>query len=385
MFADVSLVAYSALDAATIVTYDGLPDDAKDTYRAAAAAAGVPLIATIFDDSPSGTMAAVLADPASRAIHVQTVARLVIEGGFAGVDLDYEKFAFSDSRDTWAATSPNWIAFLTELAVPLRAAGKQLIVSVPPVYDGERTGASGYWVYDYAAMGEIVDRIRVMTYDYSFQGGDPARSRRSTGCATWSTRSPNWYHPRSSTSASRVRLRLGGVGERRVPERSATRHPVDVDRARRTNAGRARDRSHLGSGDGGTMVRLRRHPHRHRHRGHRGELHREPAGALPRRDGDPSPGVRRASPRPPRCGVVGARQRRPAHLGWSSRCPPRRRQLGRHHLAHDRPGDASCRLRSTRPCARRWWDLRPWAPPLARPTLALKSAPSTPVAGRRPS
>ncbi|MCB1000656.1 MAG: hypothetical protein KDB40_15280 [Acidimicrobiales bacterium] len=173
MFADVSLVAYSALDAATIVTYDGLPDDAKDTYRAAAAAAGVPLIATIFDDSPSGTMAAVLADPASRAIHVQTVARLVIEGGFAGVDLDYEKFAFSDSRDTWAATSPNWIAFLTELAVPLRAAGKQLIVSVPPVYDGERTDASGYWVYDYAAMGEIVDRIRVMTYDYSFQGGDP--------------------------------------------------------------------------------------------------------------------------------------------------------------------------------------------------------------------
>ena len=57
--ADVSIVAFSATDATTISTYDGLPDGTIDTYRAATAAAGTPLIATIFDDSPSGTMAAI--------------------------------------------------------------------------------------------------------------------------------------------------------------------------------------------------------------------------------------------------------------------------------------------------------------------------------------
>ena len=56
-----SIVAFSATDATTISTYDGLPDGTIDTYRAATVAAGTPLIATIFDDSPSGTMAAILA------------------------------------------------------------------------------------------------------------------------------------------------------------------------------------------------------------------------------------------------------------------------------------------------------------------------------------
>lgn len=173
MFADVSVVAYSARGVDSIVTYEQLPATTLDSYRAATAPTGVPLIATIFDDSPAGTMAAILADPAQRAVHVDTIVALVTAGGFAGVDLDYEKFAFADGRDTWATTRPNWIAFLTELGARLDRLGAQLIVSVPPVYDGGQTGDSGYWVYDYAAMGEVVDRIRIMTYDWSVAGGDP--------------------------------------------------------------------------------------------------------------------------------------------------------------------------------------------------------------------
>jgi spore germination protein YaaH len=112
-------------------------------------------------------MAAILADPSTRALHVDTIATLVTDGGFDGVDLDYEQFAYSDGRDTWATTRPNWIAFLTELATRLHADGKLLVVSTPPVYDGEQTDASGYWVYDYESMGKVVDRIRVMAYDFS--------------------------------------------------------------------------------------------------------------------------------------------------------------------------------------------------------------------------
>jgi hypothetical protein len=173
LFSDVSVVAYSAVAADSVTPYSSMPDDMIPNFRAASTERGVPLIATVFDDSEPGTMAAVFADPTTRATHVALLASIVIDGGFDGIDLDYEKFAFSDDRSTWATTRPNWIAFLTELSAALRPLGKQLIVSVPPVYDGGQTADSGYWVYDHAAMGPLVDRIRVMAYDYSYQGGEP--------------------------------------------------------------------------------------------------------------------------------------------------------------------------------------------------------------------
>ncbi|MBI5090441.1 MAG: hypothetical protein HZB15_16720, partial [Actinobacteria bacterium] len=173
LFSDVSVVAFSAVSGDSITTYPQVPASMISDYRAAATDRDVPLIATIFDDSPSGTMAATFADTTARAAHVELIVRLVVDGGFDGVDLDYEKFAYSDDRSTWATTRPNWIAFLTDLSAALHTLGKELIVSVPPVYDGGQTSESGYWVYDHAAMAPLVDRIRIMAYDYSFQGGDP--------------------------------------------------------------------------------------------------------------------------------------------------------------------------------------------------------------------
>lgn len=173
LFSDVSVVSFSAVAGDSIVPYAQVPADMISTYRAATTERDVPLIATIVDDSPSGTMAAAFADPARRSAHVQLIVTVVVDGGFDGVDLDYEKFAFADDRATWATTRPNWIAFLTELSGALHALGKQLIVSVPAIYDDGQTDDSGFWVYDHAAMAPLVDRIRVMTYDYSYQGGDP--------------------------------------------------------------------------------------------------------------------------------------------------------------------------------------------------------------------
>ena len=59
------------------------------------------------------------------------------------------------------------MAFIDELSTAMHFLGKVLTVSIPPIYDTGRTGDSGYWVYDYAAIGEHVDRIRIMAYDYS--------------------------------------------------------------------------------------------------------------------------------------------------------------------------------------------------------------------------
>lgn len=127
----------------------------------------VAVIPSIIDAMPAGEMAAILADPSTRSQHVATIRAFVADGGYDGIDIDYEQFAFADGRDTWATTRPNWVAFIEELGAAMRADGRTLTVSIPPVYDAEQTSASGYWVYDYGAIVEHVDRIRMMTYDYS--------------------------------------------------------------------------------------------------------------------------------------------------------------------------------------------------------------------------
>ena len=98
---------------------------------------------------------------------------LVTVNGFDGIELDYEKFAFSDGTSTWATTRPAWVAFVTELGTALHGAGKQLALAVPPMYDGTYTSSSGYWVYDYAGVAPVVDSLRIMTYDYSVSRPGP--------------------------------------------------------------------------------------------------------------------------------------------------------------------------------------------------------------------
>ena len=128
---------------------------------------GVPVTPSITDSLPSGGMAAVLADPTRRAAHVAMLVAFATDGGYDGLDIDYEQFAFADDRSTWATTRPNWVSFVSELAAALHGAGLTLSVSIPPVYDAGQTSDSGYWVYDYASIAPMVDRIRVMAYDYA--------------------------------------------------------------------------------------------------------------------------------------------------------------------------------------------------------------------------
>jgi len=131
----------------------------------------VKVVPSIIDAMPAGAMAAILADPGDRSRHVDTIRTFASDGDYDGIDIDYEQFAFADGRDTWATTRPNWVAFIEELGAALRADGRTLTVSIPPVYDAGQTSESGFWVYDYGAIVEHVDRIRMMTYDFSV--GEP--------------------------------------------------------------------------------------------------------------------------------------------------------------------------------------------------------------------
>jgi spore germination protein YaaH len=168
---EVSPFWFEATGAASIEQSGSLDASALLPLIAAIRDTGGLVVPSITDGMPAGGMAALLSDPTQRATHVDTIATFVRDNGFDGIDIDYEQFAFADARSTWETTRPNWVAFITELAAALHADGKVITVSIPPIYDTERTADSGYWVYDYAAIGDVVDRIRIMGYDYSV--GEP--------------------------------------------------------------------------------------------------------------------------------------------------------------------------------------------------------------------
>lgn len=125
------------------------------------------VVPSIVDGLAAGQMAAIIADPATRQRHIEAIIQFAQDGDYDGIDLNYEQFAFADGRDTWETTRPNWVLFIAELADKLESDGRTLTVSIPVVYDDERTSDSGYWVYDYGAIVEHVDSIRMMAYDYS--------------------------------------------------------------------------------------------------------------------------------------------------------------------------------------------------------------------------
>lgn len=134
------------------------------------------VVPSIVDRLPAGEMAAILADPTTRRRHVEAILEFAREGKYDGIDVNYEKFAFSDGRESWEATRPNWVSFVSELAAELHREGRTLTVSIPVVYDAGRTSQSGYWVYDYGAIVDHVDFIRMMAYDESVQEPGPIAS-----------------------------------------------------------------------------------------------------------------------------------------------------------------------------------------------------------------
>ncbi len=168
---EVSPFWYTATAADRIEVDPNASVPATEAFLDVARSSDVAVVPSIVDTLPPGGMAAILADPDRRRVHVETIVDFVAEGDFDGIDIDYEQFAFADGRDTWEATRPNWVAFVAELGAALDVDGKSLTVSIPPVYDDGRTASSGFWVYDYGAIAPHVDRIRIMAYDFSV--GEP--------------------------------------------------------------------------------------------------------------------------------------------------------------------------------------------------------------------
>ena len=164
---------------------------------------GLKLIPTITDGTDKLVLSGFLAKPEVRTTIVKTIVDLVNKYSFDGIDLDFEGFAFVDGNTTWPKTAPNWVLFVKELSVALRAQQKLLSVSAPYAFNPAEK-QKGYYVYSWAEIASSIDRLRIMTYDYSVAKPGPI------GPISWTEKTLRYAI--SIMPASKVFIGLPGYG-----------------------------------------------------------------------------------------------------------------------------------------------------------------------------
>ena len=165
--------------------------------------AGLQIIPTMTDGTAKLVLSQYLSNAATRTTIVNTIVDLVVKNNFDGIDLDYEGFAFVDGNTSWSKTAPRWVALVKELSVALHAKNKLLSVSTPYLYDPKEK-QKGYFVYAWADIASSIDRLRIMTYDYSVAKPGPM------GPLSWTEKSIQYAI--SIMSASKVYVGLPGYG-----------------------------------------------------------------------------------------------------------------------------------------------------------------------------
>lgn len=165
--------------------------------------AGLSIIPTITDGTDKLVLAGLLKNPASRTQIVSAIMNLVRTNNYDGIDLDFEGFAFVDGNTTWTSTAPSWVAFVKELSSALHAEKKLLSVSTPYVLNPSEA-QKGYFVYAWAEIASSIDKLRIMTYDYSVSKVGPL------GPITWAERTVQYAI--SIMPASKVFVGVPGYG-----------------------------------------------------------------------------------------------------------------------------------------------------------------------------
>jgi len=165
--------------------------------------AGYSIIPTITDGTDKLVLAGLLKSPTSRAQIITSIVNLVTANNYDGIDLDFEGFAFVDGNATWSATAPLWVAFVKELSTALHAQNKLLSISTPYVLN-PNDAQKGYFVYSWAAVASSIDKLRIMTYDYSVSKAGPL------GPITWAERTVQYAV--SIMPASKIFVGVPGYG-----------------------------------------------------------------------------------------------------------------------------------------------------------------------------
>ena len=165
--------------------------------------AGFQIIPTITDGMDKLVLANLLATATNRTKIAQTISDFVEVNKYDGIDLDFEGFAFVDGNTTWAKTAPLWVAFVKELSALLHAKNKLLSVSTPYNFDPTER-QKGYTVYAWPQIAPHIDRLRIMTYDYSVAKAGPI------GPIAWTEKTV--AYATSIMPASKVYVGVAGFG-----------------------------------------------------------------------------------------------------------------------------------------------------------------------------
>jgi spore germination protein YaaH len=122
----------------------------------------IPTIHNIVCGSCPDPVPTILNNPDRRSQHVRNIVDEVLANDYDGIDIDYEMLS-SSLRDEYSA-------FITELAKALHEQGKQLTIAVH-AKTSDYGGLGGF--QDWVVLGQAVDRLRIMTYDFHWRGGGP--------------------------------------------------------------------------------------------------------------------------------------------------------------------------------------------------------------------
>ena len=165
---------------------------------------GYKIIPTITDGTAKLVLAKAISTADGRTKIVNLITNLVLSNNFDGIDLDFENFAFVDGRPSWVTTEPAWVAFIQELSSALHSRNKLLSIDTPYQLTGTPTDP-GYYVYAWAKIANFIDRLRIMTYDYSVSKPGPI------GPIDWVEKTVQYAT--SVMPASKVWVGLAGYGK----------------------------------------------------------------------------------------------------------------------------------------------------------------------------
>ncbi|MFE5538203.1 glycosyl hydrolase family 18 protein [Streptomyces sp. NPDC056485] len=122
-------------------------------------AKGVKVVPTVTETPGAAAMAALLGDPVRRAAHVDALVAVATSRAYDGLDLDYERMAETEDATLREQVRTGYNALTTELCARLHALAKQCVITVMP--RARDTGQA----FDYAHLGSVADRLRIMGYN----------------------------------------------------------------------------------------------------------------------------------------------------------------------------------------------------------------------------
>lgn len=143
------------------------PDD--EQMRALAKDFGVTTLLHLSTLTEQGSFSAqsagaVLENETARAALIRNTVREMRDGGFVGIDVDFEFLG--------KALAASYAAFLQELSQAVHTAGGYLMAAVAPKTSDTQPGVL-YEGHDYAAIGKAVDQVLLMTYEWGYTYGPP--------------------------------------------------------------------------------------------------------------------------------------------------------------------------------------------------------------------